>query len=100
MRRHGHDVDAEVIPKCLVPRVPVCTSHWYKAKRLQVVVFKGVFFINLCLYQCTSIYKKATEIFYWLTVLTSTAFPLSQAFRKVGYFTGTKRTVPSKPVTH
>jgi hypothetical protein len=51
----GHDVDAEAQQKFSVPFVPVCTSHWYKAKRLQVVVFKGVFFINLCLYQCTSI---------------------------------------------
>jgi len=32
----------------------------------------------------------ATEIFYWLTVLISTAFLLSQAFWQVRYFTGTK----------
>ena len=41
------DVDAEAQQKFSVPLVPLCSVSVEQAKRLQVVVFKGVFFILL-----------------------------------------------------
>lgn len=44
---HDADVDAEAQQKFSVPLVPLCSVSVEQAKRLQVVVFKGVFFILL-----------------------------------------------------
>jgi hypothetical protein len=65
------DVDVEVQRKFSVPLVPQCSVMTEQEKRLQVVVFKGVFLFYMYLFLCTSRYHTLTEIFYRLTVLTS-----------------------------
>jgi hypothetical protein len=65
------DVRAEAQQKFSVPSVPQCSVPMEQKKRLQVVVFKGVFLLYIYLFHCSTIYHTPTEIFYRLTVLTS-----------------------------
>lgn len=65
------DVCAKAQLKFLVPSVPQCSVSMEQKKRLQVLVFKGVFLLYILMFHCSTIYHTPTEIFYRLTVLTS-----------------------------